>query len=150
LSWMFEFIAASALLGACWRERTREASSGYFALMASMALAVTVMLVPMGAQYNQVFLIPGVLLLVKERRPIWRRSPMSRTLFVMAMVLLVWPWVASTVLAGLSFILPQDRVVHGWALPIWTTVQLPIAIAAPILLYYYTRTFTASVGAGTS
>ncbi len=150
LSWAFEFGAAAALLGACWRERGREASSEHFGLIASMTLAVTVMLVPMGAQYNQVFLLPGVLLLVKERRPIWRRSPMSRTLFVVTMVLLVWPWVASTVLAGLSFILPQARVESAWAMPIWTTVQLPIAVAALILLHYYTRTFTASAGAETS
>jgi hypothetical protein len=149
-SWILELGALAALLFACWRERKQPASAESFAFMASLVLAVTILLVPTSAQYNQVLLIPALLWLVKERRSIWQRSRINRILFGMTVALVVWPWISSVELAALSFILPRDVVDRAWAVPIWTTTQIPVAVAALMLLLYYQTTFGTSEGPGSS
>lgn len=149
-SWILEFGAFAALLVACWRERKESANSQSFAFMVSLVLAVTILLVPTSAQYNQVLLIPALLWLVKERRSIWQRSRINRLFFVMTAALVVWPWISSVLLAALSFILPRNVVERAWAVPIWTTTQIPVAVAALMLLLYYQKTFAASERPGSS
>jgi len=149
-SWILEFGAFAALLVACWTERKESANSQSFAFMVSLVLAVTILLVPTSAQYNQVLLIPALLWLVKERRSIWQRSRINRLFFVMTAALVVWPWISSVLLAALSFILPRNVVERAWAVPIWTTTQIPVAVAALMLLLYYQKTFAASERPGSS
>jgi multisubunit Na+/H+ antiporter MnhG subunit len=142
-SWIFELLALGAVLVACWRERQNSTNSKSFALMLSMALAATVLLVPISAQYNQVLLIPAVLLLVKDRWAIWEKSAVNRALLVTTAALIVWPWISSTILAALSFILPPESFERIWAAPIWTTLQTPVAVTALVLIHYYQRSFHA-------
>lgn len=149
-SWALELLALAALLGACWRERRQAANTRSFAFTLSLVLATTILLVPTLAQYNQVLLIPALLLLVKERRLIWQRSLVNRVFFVMTIGLILWPWISSTVLAGLSFVLRQEAVERAWVVPLWTAPQIPVAVAALVLAHYYQTTFTASAGPGPS
>ncbi len=144
-----ELLAVAGLVGACWKERRHAANSESFAFMASMVLATTVLVLPMPAQYNQVFLIPALLFLTKERGSIWRRNILDRILMATMASLLLWSWVASAVLAGLSFVAPE-RAERAWAAPIWTTPQIPVAVAALMLVHYYQRTFAAPSGPGSS
>ena len=132
--------------GATRKPRTARA----FAFTLSLALAATILLVPTSAAYNQVLLIPALLVLVKERRTIWQRSVGNRLLFVVTACLVVWPWISSTVLAGLSFILPQETVERAWAIPFWTVTQIPVGVAALMLVFYYQGTFAAPAGPGSS
>ncbi len=147
---LFELLAVIALATACWRERRNTANSAAFAFMVSMVLAVTILVEPTSAQYNQVLLIPAVILLVKERKAIWRRSAIQRVLFAMTMVLIVWPWTSSAILALLSFLLPPQIVERSWTVPLWTTTQIPVGVAALMLFHYYQETLGASSKASTS
>jgi Glycosyltransferase family 87 len=149
-SWALELLACAAVMGVCWRERRRAATTGSFVFTLSLALATTILIVPTCANYNQVLVIPALLVLVKERRTIWRRSIANRALFVLTGSLVLWPWLSSTALAGLSFVLPQPTVERGWAIPFWTVIQIPVAVAALMLAHYYQTTFTASAGPGAS
>jgi hypothetical protein len=149
-SWALEALALAALLGACYRERRQGANTSAFAFTISLALATTVLLVPISAPYNQVFLVPALLLLLKERRTIWHGSAAVRVLFLIAAGLIFWPWVSSTVLAGLSFVLPAERVERASAIPFWTVTQIPVGVAALMLVIYYQRTFTAPAEPGSS
>jgi Glycosyltransferase family 87 len=145
-----ELLAFAALMGACWRERRQPANSECFAFVLALVLAITILLVPVSAPYNQVLLIPGVLVLVKERRMIWQRGVANRLLLALTACLIVWPWISSMTLAGLSFILPPEMVERVWAIPTWTQTQIPVAVAALMLLHYYQRTFTAPAKLRTS
>ena len=49
----------------CWRFRRVPIESSAFNLMLALVLAVTVVIVPKAAPYNQVLLLPGFLLLVR-------------------------------------------------------------------------------------
>ncbi|HXM10248.1 MAG TPA: glycosyltransferase family 87 protein [Terriglobales bacterium] len=141
-SWALEVPAFAAVLGACWRERRQAATADSFAFTLSLVLATTILLVPTSSPYNQVLLIPALLLLVKMRRTIWQRGFATRVLYAITAVLIIWPWFSSTVLAALSFVLPQEVVERGWAIPFWTVTQIPLGVAALMLVHYYQRTFT--------
>jgi hypothetical protein len=52
--------------------------------------------------------------------------------------------------AGLSFILPRETVERAWVAPLWTVSQLPVAVAALMLVHHYQGTFTAAAGPGSS
>ena len=100
--------------------------------------------------YNQVLLLPALMVLAKEGRTIWQRSIANRLLFTVTAGLIFWPWISSTALAGLSFILPRETVEQAWPLPFWTVLQIPLGVTALMLVHYYQRTNTAPVGLGTS
>jgi len=147
---IIELFTLFGLLAVCWRERRQGAGSASFVFMTSTVLATTILVIPTSAQYNQVLLIPAVLLLVKERRLIWERSVMNRVFLLMTAILIIWPWASSTVLAGLSFVLPRGSVERAWAVPVWTSTQIPVAVAALMLILYYQKTFAASGKPGSS
>jgi hypothetical protein len=149
-SWILELLAFVATSIACWKARRDPANSDTFAFTLSLVLASTILLVPTCAPYNQVLLIPAVLLLAKERQTIWRRSLANRFLFAITACLILWPSMSSTVLAGLSFVLPQQMVERAWAIPLWTLTQIPVGVAALMLVHYYQRTFSTSAEPGSS
>jgi len=149
-SWAFGLLAFAATMGVCWRERRQPANSGAVAFTFSLVLATTVLIIPSSANYNQVLLIPALLVVAKESRTIWRESVPNRALFVLTICLIFWPWIASVVLAGLSFVLAPETVERGWAIPFWTAIQIPVGVAPLMLAHYYQKTFTASAGPGTS
>jgi hypothetical protein len=149
-SWALELLAFAAIAGVCWRERRQAANSGAFAFTLSLMLAATVVIIPTSANYNQVLLIPALLVLVKEGRTIWRRSIANRVLFTITAGLIFWPWISSTALAGLSFILPPETVEQAWTLPFWTVLQIPMGVTGLMLVHYYQRTNTAPGYPGTS
>jgi hypothetical protein len=149
-SWAVELLAFAAMMGVCWRERRQAANTASFAYTVSLVLATTVLLIPTCAPYNQVLLIPAVLVLVMERRAIWQRSAANRALFAITAGLIFWPWISSMVLVGLSFILPRETVERAWAIPFWTETQIPVGVAALMLVHYYQRAFAVSARPATS
>lgn len=145
-----EILAFALLAGACWRNRRQAANSSAFAFTLGLVLAITVLIVPTYGPYNQVLLIPALLIMFKERATIWQRSVANRALCVITVGLVVWPWISSIALAGLSYLLLPEQVERGWAIPFWTVLQTPMAVAALMLVHHYQRTFTAPPGPGPS
>jgi len=145
-----EVVAFAVLLWICWRERTHDARSKAFIFTVSMVLAFTVLLVPTYSVYNQVLLIPALLVLVQEGRAFWRKSLASRILFLTAAILVSWPWIASAVLAALSFALPAKTVERAWAVPFWTALVVPVGVAAVMLTRALQGSFGESAEARTS
>lgn len=137
-------LAFAAMLCACWSERRQAANTGAFAFTLGLVLATTVLLVPTYAPYNQVLLIPALLLLVKERRTIWQRNAANRVLSVITIGLVLWPWISSAALAGLSFVLPRETVEPAWAIPFWTVLLTPVGVAGLMLAHAYRRAFAPS------
>ncbi len=143
---MVEVAAVAAFIVAGWKQRRQEVNTDAFAFMLSLALAVTILVTPTYGLYNQLLLIPALLIMLKERRTIWQRSVANRTLSAIAIALICWPWISSIALAGLSFILPPETVERGWAIPLWTALQTPLAVSALMLVHYCQRTFAAPHG----
>jgi hypothetical protein len=139
---------ATAYVG--WKNRQFAEGTPEFAAMAALVLAVTIIVIPSYAMYNQIMLLPAVLLLLRDRKAIWRRNRPNRVLVVAVAIVLWWPWVSSSALAGLSFVLPRGTVESAWAVPLWTVLLLPVVVAALVLIASYQGSFTTSARAGSS
>ena len=148
--WMSRVFFVAATVHIAWKNRRLAEDTPAFAATVSLALAVTVIVIPSHALYNQVMLLPAVLMLLRERQAIWNRNRMSRVLLSLAAFLLSWHWLASIALACLSFVLPLELVERAWTIPGWTVPQISVGVAALMLIHYYQTTNTAPVGPGTS
>ncbi len=148
--WMARVLAGAATLHIGWKNRRFSEQTPAFAGTASLVLAMTIIIIPSYHFYNQVLLLPALLLLLRDRLFLWKRNRLNRALLSLAAILLAWPWLASAALAGLSFVLPRETAEQAWAIPFWTVIPFPVAVAALMLVHDHQGIFTASAGPGTS
>ena len=116
----------------CWRTRHARAGTPVFGLVFSAVLAVTVVTIPMTALYNQVLLLPAVLLVVRDCRSLWKKHPLMRATCLISGLLLFWPWLAAVGLTVASFFVSAERVQNAWAVPLWTSLALPLGVLLPL------------------
>ncbi|HXM63642.1 MAG TPA: glycosyltransferase family 87 protein [Terriglobales bacterium] len=112
----------------CWRARCVSVGDPTFALVSSAVLGVTVVVIPMTSLYNQILLLPAVLLLVRHGRFLWGKDPLTRLLCVISGSLMVWPWVAALTLSLSSIAVSSALVQKAWAAPLWTSMAIPVAV----------------------
>jgi len=143
-NWIVEIAAGGGAVLVCWTNRRQTAEARIFAATTCLVLAVTLLLVPSYALYNQVLLVPTILLVARERYPLWQRSAVIRALLGIGVTLLLWHWMAGLVLAVLSFVARPEWVQRGWAVPAWATPTLPLAAAALVLSLAYPGSMSAS------
>lgn len=134
----------------CGKNRQVSEQSDAFAIVTSLVLAVTVLEVPTFAPYNQILLLPALILLMCDRQIILRTGMAGRFLWVVMVALVAWQWFASVLLAGLSLILPASRILPAWAVPTWTLLFIPVATAALMLVYTHRTAKTAQIGTPTA
>jgi len=145
-----EVLAFAAFLGVCWLQRRQAANSAVFAFTVSLVLATTILLVPTYGPYNQVLLIPACLTLIKDRQTIWQGGVGIRLIAIITVMVVLWPWLSSIVLAILSFVLPRQTIEQAWAIPLWTVTQIPVGVAGLMLIHYYQMTFNKPARPGAS
>lgn len=124
-------IAGAAVIGvvvAGWRLRRASHNSTAFSTMLALVLAVTLVIVPSFAPYNQVLLLPAVFLIVASWRKLWVRSRLTRMMCVATLVVVVWPWLASCGLMLASLFLPAGTVQSAWAAPLYTSLGIPLVV----------------------
>jgi hypothetical protein len=109
----------------CWRFRRVPIESSAFNLMLALVLAVTVVIVPKAAPYNQVLLLPGFLLLVRGWGTLWQKSAQMRFILIICGLLIFWPWLAASALTIAWLFLPAEAVQNAWAVPLWTILAIP-------------------------
>jgi hypothetical protein len=131
---VLSLMIVAAAAGVCWRLRRQGADSFAFALISSMVLAATVVIVPMVAPYNQVLLLPGIFLLVRERARIWNKNRLARFSCFAALLLVLWPWLATSSLALASSVLPTQSLQRAWSLPLYTSLGIPLGILGLLCL----------------
>lgn len=121
-----------ALLG--WKLRRAPEGSPTFGLMLAFSLVVTVMVIPTGSPYNQLLLLPAVILLMRDWRQLSRLGSLARLLYIVVAALLVWPWVATLYLSASWFLEPAAAVQRGWALPLYTSILIPFCVLVLLAL----------------
>ena len=147
---LVEVLLAGITVLFCYRRRKLAVESGAFQLSTCLVLALTVIMVPTLSLYNQVLLVPGVLLIARDRRAIWAGSLVGRGLLIVVAGLLAWQWLSAAALAGLSFVLARETLERAWVMPFWVVPQIPLGVAGLMLIHYYRSTFTATAEAGPS
>jgi hypothetical protein len=123
-------IAAGLLLAALvmgWQHRLQPANSTRFFLVTSLMLAVTLIVIPTLAPHAQLLLLPGFLCVLREQESLCK----GRTKLVAAgaWALLAWPWIAAFGLLLASARVPVATLLRFWALPLYTSALLPLAVS---------------------
>jgi len=112
----------------CWRTRQTPADTAVFGFVSALVLAVTVVTIPMTALYNQLLLLPAVLLILRYGGHLWAKHPLMRIVCLISGFLIFWPWVVVLGLTVASFFLSVQRVQSAWAVPLWTSLAMPVAV----------------------
>jgi hypothetical protein len=127
--WLVILIVMALALVA-WRRRDAVAESLVHSRVTVLILAATVVIIPKASPYNQVLLLPGILLLLRQLRELWSRGRIERGLVAICGLTLFWPWLAALALLTASVFLPAESIQRAWALPLYTNVAVPIAVLA--------------------
>jgi hypothetical protein len=127
--WLVILIVMALALVA-WRRRDAVAESLVHSRVTVLILAATVVIIPKASPYNQVLLLPGILLLLRQLRELWSRGRIERGLVAICGLTLFWPWLAALALLAASVFLPAQSIQRAWALPLYTNVAVPIAVLA--------------------
>ncbi len=138
------FVAAAIFFCAFFlgRSRGEPADGASFGRSTALVLALTVLVIPMYAPYNQVLMAPAVLALVRDRKFFTAGSRALRFAYVAGAFALAWQWMGSLFLSGAyllgSFFAPfvglRGWAISGWKLPFFATFALPVFVFALILL----------------
>jgi hypothetical protein len=119
-------LCALAIL--CWRMRREPADSPGFAWALSLVLAVTIIVIPTFALYNQLLLLPAFMLVVRSLPAVWEKGRMARWLVVITAVAVFWSWVTAA-LADLALLFfPRELVQKTWAVPLYPSFTIPVAV----------------------
>jgi hypothetical protein len=126
-------IAVLACVPVLWKVRGERPDAREFACAISLVLALTVLIVPMYAPYNQVLLLPAILLLVRERAFFVSRSRLLRMGYAMGIFALAWQWIATLSLSAIHMWNPTWAL-SRWQWPFFATFALPVLVFVLILL----------------
>jgi hypothetical protein len=146
LVWMFGVVvghfleAASVFLCAVcvWPLRREPATSTAFGRAMSLVLALTVLIVPMFAPYNQVLLAPAILALLQSEGSGEPILPAVRLARLVGGLVLVWPWIATLGLTFAYVWLAPARLQQLWSMPLYSNFMVPVFIFGVALLSTWT------------
>jgi len=125
-------VIALAITG--WFVRRAPNNSAAFSTMLALVLAVTLVIVPTFAPYNQVLLLPAVFLITVSWKTLRSSSRLTRAACAVAMVFILWPWLASCGLMLGSLFMPAVAVQRAWAAPLYTSLAIPLAVLGLLTL----------------
>lgn len=117
-----------------WKLRGERADEAEFGSATALVMALTVLVVPMYAPYNQVLLLPAILALARRWAFFISRSRGVRFLYVAGGFALSWQWIASVGLSGTYLFVSPSAALSGWKWPFLATFAMPVLIFALILL----------------
>jgi hypothetical protein len=128
--------AVSAILCAIcvWPMRRQPASDPAFGRSFALVMALTVLIVPMFAPYNQVLLMPAILALLQSEFTRDLVLPAVRLARAVGGVLVAWPWVAAFGLSVASVWLTPTAREHVWPMPFYSNFMVPVFIFGLALL----------------
>jgi Glycosyltransferase family 87 len=134
-----EFACVLAAAALAWRSRQAPSNTAEFGRATAVVLALTVVIVPMVAPYNQVLLLPAILVLLKTATSHVSILPVFRLAASIGFLLLVWPWLATMALtAAFPWLSPNLRQ-HLWPMPFYSNFMLPIFIFALAILDHWSH-----------
>jgi hypothetical protein len=84
--------------------------------------------IPMTSLYNQILLLPAVLLLVRHAAFLWKKDRLTQLMCIIAASLVVWPWLTASALSLAWLLLPAELVQKAWAIPLWTSLTVPLGL----------------------
>jgi hypothetical protein len=124
-----QILAALAVL-ACgklvWKSRSEAAGAWGFSYATALVLALTVLIVPMYAPYNQILLLPAILMLTRVYESFASHPPARRWAYFVVVLIVGWQWTASFLLTVMHLLGSHVRAMDRWQWPFFATFALPV------------------------
>jgi len=117
-----------ALSVICWHHRHVPSDSVLFGWITALVLASTVLIVPKTSPYNQVLLLPGIILVIHQWHALWRESRATRAMLLGFALLLGWPWLTTLLLTIAALFVPLATLQNAWAVPLYTSLAIPVIV----------------------
>jgi hypothetical protein len=112
----------------CWKLRRVPAASTAFGWMTALVLAVTILVTPKTAPYNQILLLAGVIVATRHWRIAWNASFAARIIFFISALIVLWPWAAAFAITIITVLSPTTSLPKAWIAPIYTMLAIPFAV----------------------
>jgi hypothetical protein len=128
-------IAALACTAILWKLRREPAGTSSFATGTALVLALTVLVVPMYAPYNQVLLLPAILILIRYRKSLTSQSRGLRLGYGAGVLAVTWQWIASLTLSAIYLFGRPMLAINHWQSPFFTIFALPALIF--VLIFFW-------------
>jgi hypothetical protein len=126
-------LVGMVLIFAWWNRRAGEETPA-FQWSLCFILATTLLVIPMFAPYNQLLLLPGVMMAARARHELWQKSRLSRFFCSITALSVGWPFLAAACLAVALAFLPGATVQKAWGLPFYPSFAIPITVYALLLV----------------
>ncbi|MBZ5685179.1 MAG: DUF2029 domain-containing protein [Acidobacteriia bacterium] len=117
-----------------WRNRHASEETPAFQWLLCFTLATTLLVIPMFAPYNQLLLLPGVMMALRTRRELWRTSRFSKFFSCMTAGSIGFPFLAAACLVIALAFLPGTTVQKAWGLPFYPSFAIPITTYGLLLV----------------
>jgi hypothetical protein len=117
-------LLVAVLLYWAWRLRRAERTPEFRWLLA-LVMATTLAVIPMFAPYNQVLLVPSLMVIVRALGRLWPADRLSRFFVVLTAASVFWPWLMSMALAMALLFVPGPQVQKLWLAPLFTNFAIP-------------------------
>lgn len=138
IGWTWGRVASAVLiivlLYFAWQIRHRAIRSREFGWLLALTLATTLMVIPMYAPYNQLLLLPALMVVARAIPKLWEDGRVPRGFLVLTGLSVLWPWVAATALVLGLLILPASVVQNSWSVPLWTNFAIPTVTVGILLV----------------
>jgi hypothetical protein len=123
-------VAVLASVYILWKLRDKTADTAEFGTATALVLSLTVLVVPMYAPYNQVLLLPAILVVARDRAMFLSRSRSWRWSYLLGALLVGWQWAASLNLSACYLVGARSWALEHWTLPFFSTFAVPVWIFA--------------------
>jgi len=145
--WLGKILAAVAVLAVVvmgWKVRRASHDSAAFSTILALVLAVTLVIVPSFAPYNQVLLLPAVFLITISWKDLWSRGSLTRVACGLGLLVVGWPWLASCGLMLASRFVSPSSLQKAWTVPLYTSLGIPLVVLGLLSLCTRDRLQTSS------
>jgi hypothetical protein len=130
-----KILAIAAVIGCAfflWKVRRKAGDAVEFGEATALVMALTVLVVPMYAPYNQVLLVPAILVLVRDRALFLTHSRIRRFAYLVGVLVVGWEWAASLNLSAIYLLGTRGWAMERWKWPFLATFALPVWVFALI------------------
>ena len=116
----------------CWRFRTASAQSREFQYMLAVVLALTLVVIPSRPHTTRSCFCRGFFSSLASGVTCGHGTRCPKLTCALTVVVLGWAWAAALGLTVASLWLRPDTLERGWAIPLYTTLAIPIVVLIPL------------------
>jgi hypothetical protein len=127
-------VLVAILLVFAWKMRQVRQETLAFQWSLCFTIATTLLVIPRFGLYNQLLLLPGVMMALRARHALWAKCRFSRIFYLITAFSISWPFFAAAGLVIALAFLPGATVQKASDLPFYATFAIPITIYALLLV----------------